>query len=68
MDRGVFKAILLAVVLVALFALAVAVFAPFLVSLLWGAVLVTATYPIYRRLLHRFNDRAGVASSSRSTK
>ena len=63
MDRGVFKAILLAVVLVGLVALTVAVFYPFLVALLWGAVLVTATHPIYRRLRSRLNDRPTLSAS-----
>ena len=63
MDRGVFKAILLAVVLVGLVILTVAIYFPFLVALLWGAVLVTATYPIHRRLVARVGGRRTLAAS-----
>jgi len=63
MDRGVFKAILLACVLVGLVALTVAIYAPFLVALLWGAVLVTATFPIYRWVREKLNGRRTLAAA-----
>jgi len=59
----VFKAILLAVVLVGLVVLTVAIYFPFLVALLWGAVLVTATYPIHRKLLERLGGRKSLAAA-----
>jgi predicted PurR-regulated permease PerM len=64
MDRGVFKAILLAVVLVGLVILTVAIYYPFLVALLWGAVLVTATYPIYRKLVARLRGHRTLAAAA----
>jgi len=53
----------LAVVLVGLVVLTVAIYFPFLVALLWGAVLVTATYPIHRKLLERLGGRKSLAAA-----
>ena len=63
MDRGVFKAILLAAVLLGLTALALAVFQPFLVALLWATVLVTATDRIHTIVLRRTGNRKSLAAT-----
>jgi predicted PurR-regulated permease PerM len=50
MDRKVFTAILLAVIVVGLVCLAFALFSPFLLALLWAAVLAVVCYDVYARL------------------
>jgi predicted PurR-regulated permease PerM len=62
MDRGVFKAILLALVLVSLIVLTISIFQPFLVAILWAAVIVTATHPIYRALVRKVGGRETLAA------
>lgn len=51
MDRKVFTAILLAVIVVGLVCLAFALFSPFLLALLWAAVLAIVSYGAYARLV-----------------
>ncbi|MEM8883201.1 MAG: AI-2E family transporter [Planctomycetota bacterium] len=62
MDRGVFKAILLSIVLLALVVLTIAIVSPFLGSLRGGAVLVTATHPIHQALCRKLGDRPTLAA------
>jgi predicted PurR-regulated permease PerM len=50
MDRKVFTAILLAVIVVGLVYLAFELFSPFLLALLWAAVLAIVSYGAYARL------------------
>ena len=50
-------------VLVGLVVLTIAIYYPFLVALLWGAVLVTATYPIHRKLVARLGGHRTLAAS-----
>jgi len=50
MDRKVFTAILLAVIVVGLVCLAFALFSPFLLALLWAAVLAVVSYDAYALL------------------
>ncbi|MHC4135070.1 MAG: AI-2E family transporter [Planctomycetota bacterium] len=50
MDRKVFTAILLAVIVVGLVCLAFALFSPFLLALLWAAVLAVVCYDAYALL------------------
>jgi predicted PurR-regulated permease PerM len=53
MDRKVFMAILLSVVVVALVYIAFRLFDPFLLSILWAAVLAAVTYGVYDSLAER---------------
>jgi predicted PurR-regulated permease PerM len=62
MDRKVFTAILLSVVIVALVYLAFRLFQPFLLSILWAAVFAAVTHRGYERLVARFGGRANLAA------
>ncbi|HEX5138547.1 MAG TPA: AI-2E family transporter [Planctomycetota bacterium] len=62
MDRKVFMAILLSVVVVALVYLAFRLFEPFLLSILWAAVLAAVTYGGQTRLAARLGGRRGLAA------
>ncbi|MFQ5845955.1 MAG: AI-2E family transporter, partial [Planctomycetota bacterium] len=64
MDRKVFMAILLVLAVVALLYLTVTIFEPFLLALLWAAVLATVTYRTYERILKRMRGRATPAALS----
>src|SRR3970282_1203069 len=57
MDRKVFMAILLSVVVVALVYLAFRLFEPFLFSILWAAVLAAVTHHVHARLPARLGGR-----------
>jgi predicted PurR-regulated permease PerM len=57
MDRKVFMAILLVLAVVALLYLTVTIFDPFLLALLWAAVLATVTYGTYERIRKRMKGR-----------
>ncbi|MGQ0613300.1 MAG: AI-2E family transporter [Planctomycetaceae bacterium] len=64
MDRKVFFAILLSLSLVGLAMLAFLIFQPFLLSLLWCAVLATVTTEAYTSLLRVFKGRRTLASTA----
>jgi len=62
MDRKVFMAILLSVVVVALVYLAFRLFEPFLLSILWAAVIAAVSYSAHARLAARLGGRNTVAA------
>ena len=62
MDRKVFMAILLSVVVVALVYLAFRLFEPFLFSILWAAVLAAVTHHVHARLAARLGGRNSLAA------
>jgi len=62
MDRKVFTAILLSLAVVGLVALTFALFQPFLLALLWGAVLATVTYPAYEQLVTLLRGHRAIAA------
>jgi len=62
MDRKLFLTLLVSALLVGLFYVLYLIFEPFISSLLWAGVLVTVTYPIYRRLLRKMPRRPELAS------
>lgn len=62
MDRKVFIAILLSVVVVALVYLAFRLFQPFLFSILWAAVLAAVTHPGHEWLARKLGGRSGLAA------
>lgn len=68
MDRGVFFALVNFAALALVAALMVALLSPFLPSLVWGAVLAFAAFPLYRRFLRwtrgRRNIAAGLATAA----
>jgi len=63
MDRKVFIAILLAIVLVGLVALTFAILRPFLLAMLWAAAITSVSYGPYRRLLARLKGRPNRAAA-----
>jgi predicted PurR-regulated permease PerM len=63
MDRKVFTAILLSVVVVALVYLAYHVFRPFLPSILWAAVLAAVSHEAHERLAARLGGRRSLAAA-----
>ncbi|MHC4223771.1 MAG: AI-2E family transporter [Planctomycetota bacterium] len=62
MDRRVFTAFLLAVLVIGLIVLTFTIFQPFLLALLWAAVLATVTYPPYEWLTRRLRGRRGLSA------
>jgi len=62
MDRRVFTAILLSVVVVALVYLAFRLFEPFLFSILWAAVIAVVTHPGHAFLARRLGGRNTLAA------
>jgi predicted PurR-regulated permease PerM len=62
MDRRVFMAILLSVVVVALVYLAFRLFEPFLLSILWAAVLAVVTHEGHAHLARRLGGRSTLAA------
>ena len=63
MDRKVFTAILLAVIVVGLVCLAFALFSPFLLALLWAAVLVVVCYDAYAQLVRLLRGHRRTAAA-----
>jgi len=63
MDRRVFTAILLSAVVVALVYLAFRLFQPFLLSILWAAVIADVTLPAHTFLTKRLGGRKALASA-----
>jgi predicted PurR-regulated permease PerM len=63
MDRKVFTAILLSVAIVALVYLAFRLFEPFLLSILWAAVLAAVTHGGHARLAARLGGRNTLAAT-----
>jgi predicted PurR-regulated permease PerM len=61
-DRKVFTALLLAAVVVGLVFLAVRIFQPFLLAMLWAAVIVTVTHDAYEQLARWAGGRRGLAA------
>jgi predicted PurR-regulated permease PerM len=62
MDRKVFTALLLSVIVVGLIVLTFAIFRPFLIALLWAAVLATVSYRVYEWLCRVLRDRRTLAA------
>jgi predicted PurR-regulated permease PerM len=67
MDRKVFTAILLAVIVVGLVCLAFALFSPFLLALLWAAVLAVVCYDAYAQLVRLLRGHRRTAAAIMTT-
>ncbi len=63
MDRKVFTAILLAVVVVGLVVLTFALFRPFLLAVLWATALAVVSYRPYQRLVKLLKGRRNLAAA-----
>lgn len=63
MDRKLFFTLLTSGVLAFLLYVLFLLFQPFLTALIWAAILVTLTYPLYRRLLNKWPHRPEVISA-----
>ena len=62
MDRGVFFALVNFAALALVVALMMALLAPFLPSLVWGAVLAFAAFPVHRRIRAWVKGRKNLAA------
>jgi predicted PurR-regulated permease PerM len=60
MDRKLFFTLLTSVVLAFLLYVLFLVFQPFLSAMIWAAILVTLTYPVYKRLLNKWPHKPEV--------
>lgn len=62
MDRKLFFTLVVSLLLGAMLYVLYLIFQPFISSLLWAGVLVTLTYPLYRRLLNQWPQRSDIVS------